>query len=133
MTNILNLASLTYSMLSPLHTGFWYLTLLFPSESCIGSILELNTVDSYQLLCDGESSCKKISLWCPYGNEGACNVTNTDRDDSALNDMEIYVDEAYTYDFLALQCEGNGTCENVMVYCEGDKGINDETLKYDSF
>ena len=58
-------------------------------------------------------------------------MTNTDTDDSALNQMEIYVDETYTYDFLALQCEVNGMCESVNVNCEGQNTIAPEQMESD--
>lgn len=94
--------------------------------------LDASTFTTLQLICDGERACYDSEIWCPSGAADSCIVTNAGSNSTAIEDIQIYVDETYSYGFLNIQCDSEITCKSMTIDCEGNKDITDDVILYDN-
>eukprot|EP01084_Bolivina_argentea_P122555 217165_1 len=105
-------------------------------HSCEGLIVTANSVDllevhcngntacgwmvvnasysySLKIYCNGLQSCSSTNIYCPSNRVHTCHIDcNNDSGDmsdkTVCQDMEIRVNNFYTYDYLSLLCNNNG-------------------------
>ena len=77
-----------------------------------------------------DESLSGAEIWCPSENKGACHLIGTHND--SFHNMEIFVDETYSYDYLQIDCDANISCIPLNISCDGDAGISAVQMTYDS-
>ena len=90
----------------------------------------MRAVESAQVNSSSADALNGAAIWCPSGSADACNLIGTRED--GFNNMTIYVDESYAYDYLQIGCDANISCIPLNISCDGDAGISAVQMTYDS-
>ena len=71
--------------------------------ACMLMVLDVRDVEYLDWDCSGAyKACANTECWCPSSTIDSCRIATNTAD--GAQSMQLYVDEAYTPDFLRLQC-----------------------------
>ena len=96
-------------------------------NSCITSTFHLQDAGHVEII-SGQYGLSGAEVWCPSEGSGTCRFVGSES--NSFNGFQMFVDEAYSFDYLHVECFVGNSCGSIPVTCDGDAGIQDNDMVY---